>query len=281
MKERLRMLKYKKGKDFIEIFGKDDFNPQHILECGQIFSFKKNGENYQVFSADKKAEIFETENGYIIKTKNPDYFENFFDLKTDYGEIKKKLKKYDILTKPIEYGHGIRIVKQDLFETVISFIVSANNNIKRIQMILDRMRQKLGQNMGDYYAFPTREALLSVNEEFFTNIGAGYRAKYLYETVRLIDEKTLKEWDLLSTPDLRKKLIGLSGVGPKVADCILLFGYGRGDVFPVDTWMAQMYNKFYEHQENREAIRYNLTKQFGQLSGFAQQYLFFFMRTLQ
>lgn len=281
MKERLRMLKYKKGKDFIEIFGKDDFNPQHILECGQIFSFKKNGENYQVFSADKKAEIFETENGYIIKTKNPDYFENFFDLKTDYGEIKKKLKKYDILTKPIEYGHGIRIVKQDLFETVISFIVSANNNIKRIQMILDRLRQKLGQNMGDYYAFPTREALLSVNEEFFTNIGAGYRAKYLYETVRLIDEKTLKEWDLLSTPDLRKKLIGLSGVGPKVADCILLFGYGRGDVFPVDTWMAQMYNKFYEHQENREAIRYNLTKQFGQLSGFAQQYLFFFMRTLQ
>lgn len=275
------MLKYKKGKDFIEIFGKDDFNPQHILECGQIFSFKKNGENYQVFSADKKAEIFETENGYIIKTKNPDYFEKFFDLKTDYGEIKKKLKKYDILTKPIEYGHGIRIVKQDLFETVISFIVSANNNIKRIQMILDRMRQKLGQNMGDYYAFPTREALLSVNEEFFTNIGAGYRAKYLYETVRLIDEKTLKEWDLLSTPDLRKKLIGLSGVGPKVADCILLFGYGRGDVFPVDTWMAQMYNKFYEHQENREAIRYNLTKQFGQLSGFAQQYLFFFMRTLQ
>lgn len=275
------MLKYKKGKDFIEIFGKDDFNPQHILECGQIFSFKKNGGNYQVFSADKKAEIFETENGYIIKTKNPDYFENFFDLKTDYGEIKKKLKKYDILTKPIEYGHGIRIVKQDLFETVISFIVSANNNIKRIQMILDRLRQKLGQNMGDYYAFPTREALLSVNEEFFTNIGAGYRAKYLYETVRLIDEKTLKEWDLLSTPDLRKKLIGLSGVGPKVADCILLFGYGRGDVFPVDTWMAQMYNKFYEQQENREAIRYNLTKQFGQLSGFAQQYLFFFMRTLQ
>lgn len=275
------MLKYKKGKDFIEIFGKDDFNPQHILECGQIFSFKKNGENYQVFSADKKAEIFETENEYIIKTKNPDYFENFFDLKTDYGEIKKKLKKYDILTKPIEYGHGIRIVKQDLFETVISFIVSANNNIKRIQMILDRLRQKLGQNMGDYYAFPTREALLSVNEEFFANIGAGYRAKYLYETVRLINEKTLKEWDMLSTPDLRKKLIGLSGVGPKVADCILLFGYGRGDVFPVDTWMAQMYNKFYEQQENREAIRYNLTKQFGQLSGFAQQYLFFFMRTLQ
>ena len=185
------------------------------------------------------------------------------------------------MTKPIEYGHGIRIVKQDLFETVISFIVSANNNIKRIQMILDRLRQKLGQNMGDYYAFPTREALLSVNEEFFANIGAGYRAKYLYETVRLINEKTLKEWDMLSTPDLRKKLIGLSGVGPKVADCILLFGYGRGDVFPVDTWMAQMYNKFYEQQENREAIRYNLTKQFGQLSGFAQQYLFFFMRTLQ
>lgn len=275
------MLKYKKGKDFIKISGKDDFNPRHILECGQIFSFKKNGENYQVLSADKKAEIFEKENGYIIKTKDPDYFENFFDLKTDYGEIKKKLKEYDILIKPIEYGYGIRIVKQDLFETVISFIVSANNNIKRIKMILDRMRQKLGQNMGDYYAFPTREALLSVDEAFFTSIGAGYRAKYLYETVRLIDENALKEWNLLSTPDLRRKLIGLSGVGSKVADCILLFGYGRGDIFPVDTWIAQMYNKFYEHQKNRETIRYNLTKQFGQFSGYAQQYLFFFMRTLQ
>ncbi len=275
------MLNYDIGKNFIEIFGKEDFNPEHILECGQIFSYKKTGENHIVLSGDKKAEILETESGYKILTDSPTYFENFFDLKTDYGKIKEELGKFEILQKPIEFGKGIRILKQDLFETLISFIVSANNNIKRIQLILNRMREKLGKNMGDYHAFPTQEQLLAVDEKFFKDIGAGYRDKYLYKVLRQTSEQELQSWQDLPTESLRRKLINLAGVGPKVADCILLFGYWKGNVFPVDTWIHQMYNRFYEKLGHREHIRKKLTEEFGMLSGYAQQYLFYYMRAEQ
>ena len=271
-------MNYYKGKDYIEIFGKEDFDIKQILECGQVFSYQKKEESYLVFSADKKAEVFENEKGYVIKTGDTDYFENYFDLKTDYGKIKNTLSKYAILKDPIKFGSGIRILKQNLFETLISFIVSANNNIKRIQLILNRLREKLGENMGSFHAFPTREELLTVDVSFFKEIGAGYRDKYLHKVVRQIDEKTLYEWGSLPTKELRKNLISLAGVGPKVADCILLFGYGKGDVFPVDTWIKKMYNKYYDNIDNREKIRNNLTSQFGDLSGYAQQYLFNFMR---
>ena len=269
---------YNKGKDYIEIFGKNDFDIKQILECGQVFSYQENEDCFLVYSGDKKAKVTETYRGYIIKTDSPDYFENYFDLQTDYSAIKKELSKYEILQKPIEFGSGIRILKQNLFETLISFIVSANNNIKRIQLILNRLREKLGKNMGSYHAFPTREELLSVDVKFFTEIGAGYRDKYLFNVVRQVDEKMLEEWKSLPTNELRKKLISLSGVGPKVADCVLLFGYGKGDVFPVDTWIQKMYIKFYDNLENREKIRNNSTAQFGNLSGYAQQYLFYFVR---
>ena len=273
-------MKYKISKNTIEIFGKDDFNPEHILECGQIFSFEKTTEGYVVFSADKRAKIIENNRGFSIKTENPKYFENFFDLKTDYGAIKTKFSNIPLLKEPIKFGSGIRILKQDLFETLISFIVSANNNIKRIKLILNRMRARFGTDMGEFYAFPTREQLLLATENDFAELGAGYRAKYLFNVIRQVDEKILKNLSVLETEQLRKKLIELSGVGPKVADCILLFAYSKNDVFPIDTWMQKMYNKFYKAEKNltREQIRHNLTAEFKELSGYAQQYLFYFMR---
>lgn len=276
-------MNYVIGKDYIEIFGKEDFDIKEILECGQVFSYKFMGDCYLAYSADKKAKVTETSLGYIIKTNHPNYFENYFDLKTDYGKIKETLSKFPILKKPIDFGKGIRILKQNLFETLISFIVSANNNIKRIQMILERLREKLGSKVGDFYAFPTREQLKGASVEFFKEIGAGYRADYLYKVVRQIEDNTLNDWQKLDTKDLRNKLISLSGVGPKVADCVLLFGYGRQDVFPVDTWIEKMYVKFYcsnsQIVPNREKIRENLLKEFGNLSGYAQQYLFYSMRS--
>jgi N-glycosylase/DNA lyase len=272
-------MRYTIDKNCIRIEGKEDFNIDDIVLCGQVFSYKIEDKSFLVFSGDKKAKIEEKENGYLIETDSPTYFENYFDLKTNYSEIKTKLLKHQILEKPIEFASGIRILNQNLFETLISFIVSANNNIKRIQLILNRMREKLGQNMGDYYAFPTQKQMLNASEEFFTEIGAGYRAKYLYQVVRQIDEKILEEWASLDTKKLREKLISLSGVGPKVADCVLLFGYHRGDVFPVDTWIVKMYNRFYSQEENREKIRENLVAEFGNLSGYAQQYLFYYQRS--
>ncbi len=266
----------------IEIFNNTDFQPTHILECGQIFSYEKTADGYVVYSQDKRAKISEKGEGFLIETDFARYFENFFDLKNDYSVIKARLEKFEIMKEPIKFGYGIRILKQNLFETLISFIISANNNIKRIQMILWRLRERLGEKIKDssgcFYAFPTREQLLSVDENFFKEIGAGYRSPYLYKVLRQADENILQDWQTLPTDKLRAKLIALAGVGPKVADCVLLFGYGRGDVFPVDTWIHQMYNKFYSPLENREKIRQNLTNEFGLLSGYAQQYLFFYMR---
>lgn len=262
------------------IVSKEDFDIEHILLCGQIFSYEMKNGNYIAYSTDKKVEIIEKENCYEIITDSPQYFLNFFDMDTDYSEIKDRLKKFKILKKPIEFGGGIRILKNNKFEMLISFIISANNNIKRIQKIINALKEKCGKKIGDFYAFPTREELLSLTEEDFAKLGAGYRAKYLYNVLRQVDEKTLEEWSILPTKELRNKLISLFGVGPKVADCILLFGYYRQDVFPVDTWIEQMYNEYIDEKEhNRTKIREHLVFMFGELSGYAQQYLFYYQRS--
>ena len=273
-------MRYIKEKNAIIVFDKENFNPYHILECGQVFSFQKDGDDYVVYPQDKYARIVEQDDKYIIKTDDVDFFEDYFDLKNDYEKIKKELGKFQILKEPIKFGHGIRILNQNLFETLISFIISANNNIKRIKMILNNLRKNLGHKIkDDIYSFPTFDSLLGCDEEFFKQMGAGYRAKYLVNVLRQIDENGLQNMRNLETSQLRNKLIDLSGVGPKVADCILLFGYKKGDVFPVDTWISQMYNEFYSKLENREKIRKNLVEEFKNLSGYAQQYLFFYQRS--
>ena len=272
-------MKYQLAKGLIEIFDKEEFNPQHILECGQVFSYSQEGESFIVFPQDKFAKIVETAQGYQILTDDTAFFEDYFDLKNDYGRIKTSLASFEILHKPIKFGHGIRILKQDLFEMLISFIVSANNNIKRIKLILGRLREKLGEKTENGFAFPTLSKMREKGEEFYKEIGCGYRAPYLKKVVWQIEEGTLESWQILPTQELRKKLLSLCGVGPKVADCILLFGYGRGDVFPVDTWIHQMYNTFYPPIDNREQIRSNLVDEFGQLAGYAQQYLFYYQRS--
>ena len=269
----------KKNIIFVE---KQDFNPKHILECGQIFSYEFVDNHYIVYSADKKAEIFEEANEYKILCSDVEYFKNFFDLNTDYSIIKKELSNFEILKKPIEFGSGIRILRNNKFEMLISFIISANNNIKRIQKIINSIKLACGTNMGGYIAFPTRDQMQNLSIEDFKKFGAGYRANYLYKVLRQVDEKTLESWDNLDTTSLKTKLIELSGVGPKVADCILLFGYNRQDVFPVDTWIEQMYNEYIDSNlHNRVQIRNNLVEMFDNLSGYAQQYLFYYQRSAE
>lgn len=268
------------GKDYIKVFEKQEFNPLHILECGQIFCYNKEGEIYKVYPLDQYAEIEEKGDYYLIKTNNPRFFVDFFDLERDYNEIKAKLSKLDIMKEPIAFGEGIRILNQDLFEMLISFIISANNNIKRIKLILGNIRRNLGEKIAEnIYSFPTYEKLCTVDEEFFKLMGAGYRASYLVKVLKQITPTQLADFKNLDSENLRKALLNLYGVGPKVADCIMLFGYHRADVFPVDTWIQQMYCHFYEKLDNREQIRKNLLIEFGDLSGYAQQYLFYFSRT--
>lgn len=273
-------MKYSVTKDGIKVFSKEEFNPEHILECGQVFCYKRDEDIYKVFPGSNYAEISEQEDFYLIKTQNINYFIDFFDLNNDYSAIKSELSKFSILKEPLKFGYGIRILNQDLFETMISFIISSNNNIKRIKLILNNIRKALGQKLqDDIYTFPTHAQFTKCNEQFFKDMGAGYRAKYLEKVVKQINPLELEDLKNLSTSELRNKLISLSGIGPKVADCLLLFGYHRGDSFPVDTWVEKIYNRYYSTCNNREVIRKNLVQEFGLLSGYAQQYLFYFQRS--
>lgn len=264
----------------IVINNKNDFNPMHILECGQVFSYKKQNDRYVVYSAGLKAEIIETQNGFEITTNNVDYFINYFDLNTNYSDVKKNLLyNHKFLEDAVNFGYGIRILKQDIFETIISFIVSANNNIKRITQILFGIRQKFGKKVDDYYAFPTLKELLMGTVQDFKDLGAGYRAEYIYDTCRQLINVDYNKWANLSTDDVKEQLLKLKGVGPKVADCILLFAFARQDVFPVDTWIEKVYNCYFQKESNRKTIRENLVDSFKEYSGYAQQYLFYYQRS--
>ena len=277
-------MKYDITNDKITIFGKDDFDPQHILECGQIFRYKKVGEKeYVVFSSDKMARILETENGFEILTDDTRYFENFFDLKTDYSNIKKALSSQNLTLKnATEFGRGIRILNQEPFETTISFIISANNNIKRIQSLVEKLSNACGQDKGSFHAFPSAKELCTLSVDDLKNLGMGFRAKYIFDTAKALCGVNLEEYRNFDTQKLLERLLTLQGVGPKVADCIALFAYHKMDCFPVDTWVEKIYNSYFstKPETNRSLIRKNLVSQFGNLSGYAQQYLFYFKREL-
>lgn len=251
------------------------------MECGQIFRFVKNDDgHYTVFSLNKRADVFEKDSRVEIATQDADYFENFFDLNRDYSLFKNRYKNYDFLMRAYDYGSGIRILNQNIAEMIFSFIISSNNNIKRIQLIINRICNAIGDDMGDFHAFPTVEQMARQDEKFFKDMGAGYRASYLSKTARSLadgfDAEGLKKLD---TQIARKKLLTLTGVGPKVADCILLFGLRKSDSFPVDTWIEKVYHNYFETGlKSREDIAKYLVGLFGEDAGLAQQYLFYYQR---
>lgn len=270
---------YIKTKNQIKIFSLNDFNAQQILECGQIFRFNINGNVAEVYSKDKKAKIETKENEVVISTTDVDYFENFFDLKTNYQQIKKALKNDNFLAKAVKYGYGIRILNNDAYEMLISFIISANNNIKRIKNSIEYLCKKFGSNRGEYHAFPTLSQLKLATVEDYKLAGLGYRAEYMFETVQVLTEQKIEDLKNLTSDKQFEFLVSLKGVGEKVANCIMLFGLGVKNVFPVDTWINKVYNSLTGTTEtNRKKITKELTSRYKELSGYAQQYFFYFFR---
>jgi len=270
---------YKIKNDVINILDKSQFNPEHILECGQVFRYgKDSNNNYFVISKNNKATIIEKESHYEIISNNPSYFVNYFDLNTDYNEIKKQLKQNKTLSPMIDYGYGIRILKADSLEMIFSFTISQNNNIKRIKQIIERLCE-IGSDNNGYKNFPTQSELFNSPLEFYESLGAGYRAKFLKElsiSLKNVDFYKLKN---LSTDEIYNFLINLKGIGPKVASCILLFGFGKTEKFPVDTWIEQVYyNHFSNTKRTRPQIQDYFESEFKEYSGIAQQYLFFYER---
>ena len=210
----------------------------------------------------------------------------------NYSKIKKQLSEIDTYMKTsVEYGKGIRILNQDLWETIISFIISANNNIPRIKGIIERLSAKYGKeiewNGKKYYTFPTPEELKEVSVEDYRKLGLGFRDIRLYETTKMILENKVDLQKLRENPDtkeVREQLLTLSGVGPKVADCILLFSdLKRFEVFPIDVWVRRVMNDLYIKEEDetkvsKVKIEKIANEKFGNLAGLAQQYLFYWRR---
>lgn len=275
----------------------DTFNMTHIFECGQCFRWNKQEDgSYTGIFKNNVLNVKEENNQIIfngicegdIKQVVTDYF----DLNRDYTKIQKELSKVDENVKlSISYGKGIRLLNQDLWETIISFIISANNNIPRIKGIIERISKKYGTkiewNRQEYYTFPTVEQLSLATVDELRKLGLGFRDKRVYETTKIILNKDVDLEKLHQEQDtiiVRDTLLTLPGVGPKVADCILLFStLKRLEVFPIDVWVRRVMNELYIHnpQEekvNKKEIEKLAKKKYGDLAGIAQQYLFYWKR---
>ena len=273
-------MNYNIVKDGIIVPKDEFFNPYDTVQCGQVFRFEINNDTITIFSSKYKCKIVDKGTNYYIYTNVPKYFAKYLDFEQNYGIIYSKLIDKGLIRASLDFSKGIHILNQDPVETIISFIISANNNIPRIQKIISRLCEELGEKVEDYYTFPTVDALASKDESFYQSIGAGYRASYLSETAKKLQSMDVDSLYQLSTPDLLKVLQSLKGVGPKVADCIALFAFHRGEVCPVDTWMKKVYNEYFGSSDDPKYIRKDLTDRFKDLSGYMQQYLFYYMREL-
>ncbi len=277
------------------------FNIGQILDCGQIFRYHIDNVA-EVVSGNHYAQIFTFEDKIEIITQDVEYFVNFFDLDRDYNQIKEQLKDDKFLAPAIEFGYGIRILNQNLFEMLVSFIISANNNIKRIKNSLNHLSKKFGtklvakvkglteiiespisEKVGDelqFYAFPTLEQLKHATVADYVEAGLGYRAEYMHDTIQRLTNHDINQFMNLSKNEQFEWLLSLKGIGEKVAHCILLFAMHQTSLFPVDTWINKVYNDLTNTTNtNRKAISRELTNRYGNLSGYAQQYVYYYYRS--
>lgn len=275
----------------------DSFELKDIFECGQCFRWnKEDDESYTGVFGRNVLNVKKEENQIMFQGICEENIEktvqNYFDLNRNYKEIKQKLSMIDEnMQMSIQYGKGIRILNQDLWETIISFIISANNNIPRIKGIIERICEKYGKEIiwknKKYYTFPTVEELKNVSVEDYRKLGLGFRDIRLYETTQMILNKEVDLEKMQKNPntyEVREQLLKLSGVGPKVADCILLFSdLKRFEVFPIDVWVRRVMNDLYiknedETKVSKKQIENIAQEKFGKLAGLAQQYLFYWRR---
>lgn len=274
----------------IVVTGLKDFNIKHIFDCGQCFRFNPVDEHTYFGIAKGKAlkisQIGDTVTLYSTTEKdwNEVWFD-FFDLGRDYGKIKSILSIDDIMCNAISYGDGIRILNQDLWEAVISFIISASNNIPRIKGIIERFCKNYGNKieyMGNtYYSFPDISTTAGLSKDEISVIRSGFRDKYIMDAAQKFNRGELTEEYIksLSTPEAKKALMTINGIGNKVSDCILLFGLGRVNSFPVDVWIKRIIEYcYFDAEQSIETISDFAENKFKDLGGFAQQYLFFYAR---
>lgn len=276
--------------------GIHDFCLDHIFDCGQAFRWQRQQDgSYTGIAGSNIANIQYEEGRLILRNTSEEEFQNFWrsylDLDRDYGKIKAALSEKDpIIKSAIRSGEGIRLLQQDKWETLLSFIISQNNHIPRIKGCIESLCSNFGEYAGayegrDYYTFPAPETLAALSTEDLAVCRLGYRANYLIKTAKQAAEDGLDRLEAAGTREMTSQqafdyVSSFCGVGPKVANCILLFSMGKYDRFPVDVWMKKVMEQFYGITDPKE-MQLFAEKNFGQYSGFAQQYLFYHIRTMK
>ena len=283
------------------------FNLKITLECGQCFRWKKvdNVNNYDQYLGiikDRVILIRQEENKLYITSNDMKNIEDviirYFDLDVDYEAIEESIIKIDDNIKSaVENSTGLRILNQDFFETLISYIISANNNIPRISKSIEEISKRYGEKIefSDdfyylfpklekcYYLFPKQEVLKNITEEEFKSCGVGFRDKYIKSAVDkfLNEEIKFEELNKLTTFEIKEELLKFQGIGPKVSDCILLFSFGRKEVFPIDVWVERVMKKLYfkedENVTKNEILEYS-NNNFSNFAGIIQEHLFYNIR---
>lgn len=297
-------IKTEENDNSVGIKGVKNFNIKQVLECGQCFRWERiTDNNYIVVAKRRVIEVIQNDDEVIIENTNMEDFNNiwidYFDFNRDYSSIKEELSKDELLKKSVEFGYGIRILNQDPFEMLISFIISARNSIPSIKKTVNKISEKWGDEIEYkgkiYYAFPTPKQLRDATLEEIQDTGASFRSKYIISTIKNVNDAIeaksngkltddLIKYDLehiksLSSDECHIALQNFMGVGAKVADCIMLFSMGKHSAFPVDVWVKRAMIHFYLAPDVSLAkIRVFGREKFGELSGMAQQYLFYYAR---
>lgn len=251
------------------------FSLKDTVTSGQCFRFSEKDGVFTVLSgvgSDVRC-ISVSQDDLSVLERDP-YWRFFFDLDADYESMMQTFRHTsEVMEKACEYAPGIRILNQDSWEALCSFVVSQNNNIKRIMGIIDRMCTAFGERNSDgVYGFPTPQALSCASLEDLRKTGLGFRAPYIHNVATSVSsgETDLESIRNMDIEDARKALMRIRGIGPKVANCALLFGFHRLDCFPLDTWMIKVMDKYFDSDDGTVL---------GPYRGLAQQYLFHWART--
>ncbi len=258
------------------------FSLEKTFECGQCFRFEKdgngNGNGYSGVAFGRKLHAL-AEGGCVVlenvsKEEYKSVWESYFDLGRDYGLINAALSRDKTVSSALEAASGIRILRQDPWETLCSFIISQNNNIPRIKKIIELLCKNFGQDIGGAYAFPSAKAIAEAGKNKLSVINCGYRAEYIADAAQKVADGqiNLNAVGKMECADAKNRLMEIKGVGPKVADCVLLFGFSRLSAFPRDVWIKRVIDKYYGEGFD-ESI-------FAPYGGIAQQYLFYYERNI-
>lgn len=267
-----------------------DFEPSHIFDCGQCFRWIRESDGSytgvvsgKVLNVSKKG-LYVIFNNTNIK-EFQDFWFDYFDLGRDYSRIKELVLKDNHMKEAVTYGHGIRLLKQDFNEMLVSFIISANNRIPMIMKVVENLSKMFGKKINYngrlYFDFPEISAIADAQLSDLAETRMGFRAKYVLNSSKMAIESDITRSKLseMDTCKAKQHLMQLSGVGSKIADCVLLFSGIKYDVFPTDVWVKRVMEALYLKRETGlNQINEFGTNYFGEYSGFAQQYLFYYAR---